>query len=110
MHSTAGRHDRRSTRACLNVSRARFVPSLDLTRGTRTAIVAVRGIGGHDRGMSEHWQPSLRSWVIGGVLSLGAFAAFTVAAGPASGFQLLALILLLDALVMATFAFIHRVK
>jgi predicted Co/Zn/Cd cation transporter (cation efflux family) len=61
--------------------------------------------------MSEHhWQPSLRSWVIGGVLSLAAFAAFAIAEGLASGFQLLALILLLDALVVAIFAFIHRVK
>lgn len=60
--------------------------------------------------MSEHWQPSLRSWVIGGVLSLGAFAAFAIAEGLASGFQLLALILLIDALAVAVFAFIHRVK
>ena len=60
--------------------------------------------------MSEHWQPSLRSWVIGAVLSLGAFAAFSAAEGLSSGFQLLALILLLDALVIAIFAFIHRVK
>jgi predicted Co/Zn/Cd cation transporter (cation efflux family) len=60
--------------------------------------------------MSEHWQPSLRSWVIGAVLSLAAFAAFAMAEGLASGFQLLALILLLDALVIAMFAFIHRVK
>ena len=60
--------------------------------------------------MSEHWQPSLRSWVIGGVLSLGVFAAFAIAEGLASGFQLLALILLIDALAVAIFAFIHRVK
>ena len=59
---------------------------------------------------SEHWQPSLRSWVIGAVLSLAAFGAFAVAEGLSSGFQLLALILLLDALVIAIFAFIHRVK
>ena len=60
--------------------------------------------------MSEHWQPSLRSWVIGTVLSLAAFAAFAIAEGLASGFQLLALILLFDALLVAIFAFIHRVK
>jgi predicted Co/Zn/Cd cation transporter (cation efflux family) len=61
--------------------------------------------------MSEHhWQPSIRSWVIGAVLSLGAFAAFAAAKGLAPGFQLLALILLVDALVVAIFAFIHRVK
>ena len=60
--------------------------------------------------MSEHWHPSARSWVIGAVLSLAAFAAFAVAEGLSSGFQLLALILLLDALVIAIFAFIHRVK
>lgn len=60
--------------------------------------------------MSEHWHPSLRSWVIGAVLSLVAFAAFAVAEGLASGFQLLAMILLLDALVIAIFAFIHRAR
>lgn len=60
--------------------------------------------------MSEHWNPSLRSWVIGALLSLGAFAAFVIAEGWATGFQLLALILLIDALVLAIFAFIHRVK
>ncbi len=60
--------------------------------------------------MSEHWRPSLRSWVIGGVLSLAAFAALAAVEGLAAGFQLLALILLLDALVVVTFAFIHRVK
>jgi hypothetical protein len=73
-------------------------------------FVAVPAIPGDDRGMSEHWQPSLRSWVIGAVLSLAAFAAFAIVEGLASGFQLLALILLLDALVIAVFAFIHRVK
>lgn len=61
-------------------------------------------------GMSEPWHPSIRSWVIGAVLSLGAFAAFAIVEGLASGFQLLALILLVDALVLATLTFIHRVK
>jgi hypothetical protein len=60
--------------------------------------------------MTEQWQPSRRSWVIGAVLSLGTFAAFAIAKGLSSGFQLLALILLVDALAVATFAFIHRVK
>jgi len=58
----------------------------------------------------EHWQPSLRSWTIGAVVSLAAFVAFVAVAGLASGFQFLALILLVDALVLASFAFIHRVK
>jgi hypothetical protein len=43
-------------------------------------------------------------------VSLGAFIAFSVAEGIASGFQFLALVLLVDALVLATFALIHRVK
>jgi predicted Co/Zn/Cd cation transporter (cation efflux family) len=60
--------------------------------------------------MSEHWQPSLRSWVIGTVISLAAFACFAIFQGLASGFQFLALILLVDALLVAVFAFIHRVK
>ena len=60
--------------------------------------------------MSEHWQPSLRSWVIGAVVSLAVFAAFAASEGLAPGFQFLALILLVDALVIAIFAFIHRVK
>jgi predicted Co/Zn/Cd cation transporter (cation efflux family) len=60
--------------------------------------------------MSEHWHPSLRSWTIGAVVSLAAFAAFAASEGLASGFQFFALILLVDALVVAVFAFIHRVR
>jgi predicted Co/Zn/Cd cation transporter (cation efflux family) len=60
--------------------------------------------------MSEQWQPGLRSWVIGAVISLAAFACFAVAEGLAAGFQFLALVLLIDALIVVIFAFIHRVK
>lgn len=60
--------------------------------------------------MTERWQPSVRAWVIGAVLSLGAFAAFAYAEGLAAGFQFLTLILLVDALLLTTFALIHRVK
>jgi hypothetical protein len=60
--------------------------------------------------MSEQWQPGLRSWVIGAVVSLAAFGAFAAVAGLRPGFQFLALILLVDALIIAIFAFIHRVR
>lgn len=48
--------------------------------------------------------------MVGSVLSLAAFAAFAISEGLASGFQFLALILLVDALLLASFALIHRVK
>lgn len=48
--------------------------------------------------------------MIGAVLSLGAFAAFAITEGLAAGFQFLALVLLVDALLLATFSLIHRVK
>jgi predicted Co/Zn/Cd cation transporter (cation efflux family) len=60
--------------------------------------------------MTERWKPSARAWVIGAVLSLAAFIGFAVAGGLASGLQFLALILLVDALLLAIFALIHRVK
>jgi predicted Co/Zn/Cd cation transporter (cation efflux family) len=60
--------------------------------------------------MTERWRPSARAWVIGFVLSLAAFIGFAIAGGLASAFQFLALILLVDALILAIFGLIHRVK
>jgi predicted Co/Zn/Cd cation transporter (cation efflux family) len=60
--------------------------------------------------MSEHWQPSARVWVIGSVISLAAFTGFAIAEGLASGFQFLAIILFVDALLLLIFDLIHRVK
>ena len=60
--------------------------------------------------MAERWQPSIRAWVVGGVLSLAAFAAFAAVEGLAAGFQFLAFIFLVDALLLVVFSLIHRVK
>ena len=60
--------------------------------------------------MTERWQPSARAWVIGAAISLVAFAGFAIVEGLAAGFQFLALILLVDALLLMAFALYHRVK